>query len=136
MALGVAIRIGVCALSTYLSNFHSLLGIASTTVFLLIELNSLSKIKAYEKIEKNQNELFSKIFNYFKSPNFINMLEEINIIEIVIDENANSLLDGFFNKGVQINYWYIPWIENGKTLKELDDRSKNFYCEKYEKCRN
>ena len=57
MALGVAIRIGVCALSTYLSNFHSLLGIASTTVFLLIELNSLSKIKAYEKIEKNQNEL-------------------------------------------------------------------------------
>ena len=129
MALGVAIGIGVSALSAFLSNFHPLLGVATTTVFLLIELNSLSKIKAYEKIEKNQNELFSKIFNYFKSPNFINMLEEIKIIEIVIDENANSLLDGFFNKGVQINYWYIPFIENGKTLKELDDRSKNFYCE-------
>jgi hypothetical protein len=129
MALGVAIGIGVTALSAFLSNFHPLLGVATTTVFLLIDLNALSKIKAYEKIEKNQNELFSKIFNYFKSPNFINMLEEINIIEIVIDENANSLLDGFFNKGVQINYWYIPWIENGKTLKELDDRSKNFYCE-------
>lgn len=129
MALGVAIGIGVTALSAFLSNFHPLLGVATTTVFLLIDLNALSKIKAYEKIEKNQNELFSKIFNYFKSSNFINMLEEINIIEIAIDENANSLLDGFFNKGVQINYWYIPWIENGKTLKELDDRSKNFYCE-------
>ena len=129
MALGVAIGIGVTALSAFLSNFHPLLGVATTTIFLLIDLNALSKIKAYEKIEKNQNELFSKIFNYFKSPNFINMLEEINIIEIVIDENANSLLDGFFNKGVQINYWYIPLIENGKTLKELDDRSQNFYCE-------
>ena len=129
MALGVAIGIGVTALSAFLSNFHPLLGVATTTIFLLIDLNALSKIKAYEKIEKNQNELFSKIFNYFKSPNFINMLEEINIIEIAIDENANSLLDGFFNKGVQISYWYIPYIENGKTLKELDERSKNFYCE-------
>ena len=60
----------------------------------------------------------------------------MNIIEIAIDEKANSLLDGFFNKGVQIKYCYIPFIENRKTLKELDDRSKNFYCEKYEKCRN
>ena len=129
MALGVAIGIGVGALSAILSQVHPLLGIATTTIALVIELNSLSKIKALEKIEKNQNELFSKIFNYFKSPNFINMLYEINIIEIVIDENSNSLLDGFFNKGVQINYWYIPFIENGKTLKELDERSKNFYCE-------
>ena len=85
MALGVAIGIGVTALSAFLSNFHPLLGVATTTIFLLIDLNALSKIKAYEKIEKNQNELFSKIFNYFKSPNFINMLEEINIIEIAID---------------------------------------------------
>ena len=129
MALGVAIGIGVAGLSAFLSHFHPLIGIATTAIFLIIDLNSLSKINAYKKIEKNQNELFSKIFNYFKSPNFINMLEEINIIEIAIDENANSLLDGFFNKGVQISYWYIPYIENGKTLKELDERSKNFYCE-------
>ena len=66
MALGVPIGIGISALSTYLSTFDPLLGIATTTLFLLIELNSLSKIKAYEKIEKNQNELFSKIFNYLK----------------------------------------------------------------------
>ena len=65
MALGVAISWRLC-ISAFLSNFHPLLGIATTTIFLLIDLNTLSKIKAYEKIDKNQNELFSKIFfNYY-----------------------------------------------------------------------
>ncbi len=38
MALGVSIGIGVGALSAILSNFHPLLGVATTTFFLLIEL--------------------------------------------------------------------------------------------------
>ena len=29
---------------------------------------------------------------------------------------------------MQINYWKLP-IENAKTLNELDERTKNFYCE-------
>ena len=66
MALGVAIGIGVTALSAFLSNFHPLLGVATTTIFLLIDLNALSKIKAYEKIEKNQNELFVKFLIILK----------------------------------------------------------------------
>ena len=59
MAFGVAIGIGVSALSTYLSTFDPLLRISTTTIFLLIDLNSLCKIKA-------NNELFVKILIILK----------------------------------------------------------------------
>ena len=129
MALGVGIGFGVATLAMLASKVHPLLELATISAFVIIELNSLKKIYAMEKIEKNGNELFSKIFENFKMTNFIYILKEINVIEIAIDESANSLLDGFFNKGVQINYWYIENIENAKTLSQLDERSYNFYCE-------
>ena len=128
MALGIGIGVGITALSSFLSRVHPLLGVATYTIFLIVEIRSLNKLKALEKIEENGNKLFSIIFNYFNSSNPIGLLKEINIIEIAIDEKYDSLLSGFFNKGVQINYWKLP-IENAKTFKELDDRSKNFYCE-------
>ena len=128
MALGIGLGIGIGILADVLSNVHPLLGIATIGIFLIADIRALCKIKALEKIEENGNQVFSIIFNYFKSPNFIEILKEINIIEIAIDEKSDSLLSGFFNKGVQINYWNLP-IENAKTLNELDERTKNFYCE-------
>ena len=128
MALGISIGVGIGILATFLSRVHPLLGVATYAIFLIVEIRALSKLKALQKIEENGNQLFSIIFNYFKSPNFIEILKEINIIEIAIDEKSNSLLSGFFNKGVKINYWNLP-IENAKTLNELDERTKNFYCE-------
>ena len=128
MALGIGLGIGINALALYLSRFHPLLGVATIAIFIIADIRALCKIKALEKIEENGNQLFSIIFNNFKSPNFIEILKEINIIEIAIDEKSDSLLSGFFNKGVQINYWKLP-IENAKTLNELDERTKNFYCE-------
>lgn len=128
MALGIGFGICISALANVLSRVHPLLGVATYTIVLIVEIRALNKLKALEKIEENGNQLFSIIFNYFKSPNFIETLKEINIIEIAIDEKSDSLLSGFFNKGVQINYWKLP-IENAKTLNELDERTKNFYCE-------
>ena len=128
MALGIGLGIGINALALYLSRFHPLLGVATIAIFVIADIRALCKIKALEKIEENGNKLFSIIFNNFKSPNFIEILKEINIIEIAIDEKSDSLLSGFFNKGVKINYWNLP-IENAKTLNELDERTNNFYCE-------
>lgn len=128
MALGIGLGIGINALALYLSRFHPLLGVATIAIFIIADIRALCKIKALEKIEENGNKLFSIIFNNFKSPNFIEILKEINIIEIAIDEKSDSLLSGFFNKGVKINYWNLP-IENAKTLNELDERTNNFYCE-------
>lgn len=128
-ALGLAFGCGVVAIGSLLSRIHPLLGAAVVVTTIVIEIRSIGRIKAYENCEKDANELFKRIFGYIKDPNYLKKLEEINVIEIADTENSNSLLEGIFQKGIEINYWYIPNIENAKTLNQFEDRARNFYSD-------